>query len=221
MNQAVVSSCLSTWRLGQIARQEVTMEAADRDHLAHCARCRTMLHDHEEGQRSAVGRPVPALLLNHLRRKQAERRRRRWAQGSSAATALMAACLAWVLIPHGALLTSESLRTQTKGSADLLVTALRDDTYIMEETPLMAATGLRSGDRLRLRVIADDDNGYVELESADGTGRWDMLYSGDLPNDHWLPVGVRLDGTSQTVLRLRVCPDAQQRELCVEQIFKF
>lgn len=196
--------CLSAWQLAALACGDAEITPAVREHLTGCARCHSMLQAQQAEVAAATQEDLPVGLAEPVAKATNVtplRARRRWPLASvGAGLALVAAsALAVLQAPR----TAPTVTDMTEGGVALLATVTRSDQLIAQDTPMQHVPVLKAGDRLRLHVTGALTGAHVQLDSRKDD-RWVTLYDAALPADHWLPVGLRVDGES-TTLRLKVC----------------
>jgi len=103
--------------------------------------------------------------------------------------------------PHGAT-GPEPDTVRAKGALTLEATVQRQGEVVFDQQRLDTLGVLQHGDRLRLHLR--NAAGSVKVEGLDG-GTWATLFEGPVPADGWLPLGLAVDNTSETALRVTVC----------------
>ena len=205
----VTPQCLSHMRLGRLASGDLQTSTMDIEHLAHCDACRVILHKQQEDVRAMVVENVPSKLLaaSESSKRRQSSMRMPWTAWVAVAAA---ACAVVLLIPHT---TNKATMTHLKGIPSLEISLTRGNTLILDEVPIEKINTVRVGDRLRVRVV-NAQNQLVQLELCELEGACNTLFYGELPQDAWIPTGLKIDTPTPTVFRLRVCPVGSSIQQC-------
>ena len=192
-------ACLSAWTVSQLAAgilEGESLSEADA-HLRVCESCRARVATERREVEAAQREPVPAKLLERAR---ATPRGARvgWACAGAAAVATAAAALLAVVDP------SPRSVTRVKGTISVNLTVRRGETVVARDQPAANVGPLQVGDRVRLQVVGTT-GGWVACQGYESDG-WQTYYEGDVPEDRWLPVGVRITARGESRLRVVACP---------------
>jgi hypothetical protein len=214
--------CLSAWTVSRAAAgilEGTTRRAVDQ-HLEVCPRCAAAVRSEGNEVEAAGWEPVPRALLALPEQR---RGRRSWLAlvGLVPVAAAAAAYLIVVVAP------SKQPATRIKG-ADALsvsVSVMRNQIMVVDDVAVDSAGSLRPGDGVRFRVRLGPwasstaaDRPAVALAGLASHG-WTTYFTGPLPPEGWIPVGVVITPEGETKVRIRVCRNDGTALLADESAF--
>lgn len=209
INPTRTPTCLSAYRVSQLAAgllagpSLATCEA----HLATCARCSELVAHERRAVEEALAAPVPpSLAVIAGRRDAAIAARKRWWRVLPMLGIVAMAALALVVVQTSGVPDPQLDTIRAKGAFVVEASVQRDNALVVDQQRLSDLGTLRDGDRLRLHLR--NATGSVKVEGQDGA-TWVTLFEGPVPADGWLPLGLAVDNTSETALRVTVCAAAE------------